>query len=1085
MKFKKILALTTAITISLGCFSGRSVKAEEGYNIPMESLKGYWSFEDYEGKTIKDSSNHGKDATIVGNDGSIVDGGINGKGLRLMGKKGQFLSIPSIINTATEDVTISFWVNVVEKSVTQTENTILVQQEGKGRSLVYYTNGNKVGSFVGGANVDGAESIETGQWCNVVIQTNVEKKSVELYINGKLDAKSSVSEFSNSNDPLRIGDHKNSGGLALNGIIDEVSIFDRNLSLDEIKSIYYKDVTVSVLKGQLSKLTEKSRKVYNLAVEILGEEVTKDFLKEIEECEELVSADGNDKNILITKLDLLPTLDAKFNILVNTALENKVLIQTTINDVFRKIDKGLFGANHRYHKNGYGTYDTKNLKVNDEFDKLYDEAGFGSVRYPGGKVSNLFEWKRSIGGIKERKHTIHGDPEQVPEFPYFGVDEAARYAEEKNSEFVYVYNLGNGNKDDAADLVEYLNCEVGENPNGGIDWAKVRADNGRVEPYNVTHFELGNEFQLQSEQGYWTTASKDSVGAYIDGGTFDFNNQRVVEDEDWRSSVAKSNGEAEQEKLIRYFPVVEESLVLNVGGETWNRVDSLANSVAENVYEYNNETGTIKFGNGTNGNIPTVEKEIRVSYSAHRDGYVDYYEEMKKVDSNIKLYASYESHKSIERFGTDKGYDGIVVHPYSGTISSEDAKYYEKILARSDEKVNTVRNIENAIKEIVGEEAAKDKKVVVSEYGIFSDTSRFVKSQINALYTAKSIIGLADIASVPYATKHCLVDFPQGDLLGPGVQAIIQSIVDPETGEIDFVSTPSAKVFTLFNKLTGENVLTERVINNKLIDEIGLEAVDTMITTDKEGNLYLMLVNTAKENVDIRVDVEGFNFTGKTGEVMLVDGPNYDAENTVDNKNNVDVEKFITEEVTTEYLDYSLTPHSVTAIKFEADELVEDIVVDKTELNKLVEIIEKLDSSKYSEESWKDLIAKLSLAMDASINGEITQEQFDQIVNDLKLAMDNLKYKDETDNKPGDEETEDTEEDKEEDDNKPGDEEKDNDNKEEEEEIVIEDEKDNINSENKDELPETGGRNSLYLILSSLILISVGVFILRKRKVNN
>lgn len=1070
MKFKKILALTTAITISLGCFSGRSVKAEEVYNIPTESLKGYWSFEDYEGKIIKDSTNNGKDATIVGEDGSVVDDGINGKGLRLMGKKGQFLRIPSIINTANEDVTISFWVNVVEKSATQTENTILVQQEGSGRSMVFYTNGNKVGSFVGGANIGGAESIESGQWYNIVIQTNAEKKSVELYVNGKLDAKSSVKAFADSNDPIRIGDHKNSGGLALNGIVDEVSIFGRNLSLDEIKSIYYKDVTINVLKEQLSKAIEKSRSIYALATEFLGEEATKDFLKELEECEELNGTEVKDKNLLIAKIDLLPALDAKINSLVNTALENKVLIQANINNVFRHIDKGLFGANHRYHKDAYGTYDTVNLKIYDEFDKLYDEAGFGSVRYPGGKVSNLFDWKRSIGSVDKRKYTIHGDPEQVPEFPYFGVDEAAKYAEDKGSEFVYVYNLGNGNSSDAADLVEYLNCEVGENPNGGIDWAQVRADNGRIAPYNVTHFELGNEFQLQSEQGYWTTASSDPVGAYIDGGTFEFKNQRVVEDEDWRSSVAKSNGAADQEKLIRYFPIVEESLVLTVGEETWKRVDSLENSEAENVYEYNNETGRIRFGNGTNGNIPTVDEQIKVSYSAHRDGYVNYYKEMKKVDPNIKLYASYESHKTIERFGTDKEYDGMVVHPYSGTINSDDEKYYEKILVRSEEKVNTVRNIENAIKEVVGEEAAKDKKVIVSEYGIFSDTSRFVKSQINALYTAKSLIGFADIASVPYSTKHCLVDFPQGDLLGPGVQAIIQTIIDPVTKEVDFVATPSSKIFTLFNKLTGENVLTERVINNKIVDELGLEAVDTMITTDRDGNVYLMLVNTAKENIDIRVDVEGFNFAGKTGEVMTVDGPSYDAENTVDNKNNVDIEYANTAVIETSHLEYTLTPHSVTAMKFEADEL-EEAVVDKTELDKLIVSVDGLDSSKYTEESWTVLIEKLNLAMEASLNGEITQEQVNQIINDLKLAINSLIVKDETGSKPGDDESEPG--------NKPGS------GGVEDEEVNVEDGKGESSGENKDELPETGGRNSLYLILSSLILVSVGIFIFRKRKVNN
>ena len=45
----------------------------------------------------------------------------------------------------------------------------------------------------------------------------------------------------------------------------------------------------------------------------------------------------------------------------------------------------------------------------------------------------------------------------------------------------------------AADWVEYMNAEVGANPNGGKDWAAVRAANGHPRPYGITHWEIGNE----------------------------------------------------------------------------------------------------------------------------------------------------------------------------------------------------------------------------------------------------------------------------------------------------------------------------------------------------------------------------------------------------------------------------------------------------------------------------------------------------------------------------------------------------------------------------------------------------------------
>ncbi|WP_195987476.1 LamG-like jellyroll fold domain-containing protein [Clostridium sp. D53t1_180928_C8] len=992
MNFKKLMAITTILTITMSYLPGMTTTAMEKSKIPLNNLKGYWSFENYEGNTIIDDSNNSKNALIRGN-GRITNDGKNNKGLELTGEKGTFLSIPSIFNLSNEKVSVSFWVNISQESGTnRTENTILLQQEGSGKSLLYYASSNqndKLGSFVGGKNIYGNEDLTPQKWYNITLVSDYEANEVKFYVNGKFDSKHSNITFTNSNDPLRIGDHKGTDSFALNGIVDEVMIFDKNLTDEEIQNIYYINLTIEELKNELLNVINESKRIYDLANGFLDSNTLEEFLTEITLAEEILRDNNTTKEEYLNKLTSLQEINTAINEEVNTSIGNKVLIKSDVNDVFRSIDRALFGANHRYHKNGYGTYDIENLKIKDEFDKLYKESNFGALRYPGGKVANLFEWKKSIGPIENRKYTIHGDPEQTPEFPYFGVDEAAKYTEENNSEFAYVYNMGNGNKYDAADLVEYLNCEVGENPNGGVDWAEVRAENGRIEPYNVTHFELGNEFQLTSEQAYWTTASSDPLGAYINGGEFQFNNQFVVEYEDWRNSTAgKGDGTENQEKMIRYYPIVDDTLVLTVGGEPWQRVDSLENQGANNVFTYNNETGRITFGNGINGNIPASGTNIKVSYKAHRDGYVDYYEEMKKVDPNIKIYSCYDTENFITRMGTENIYDGIVIHPYSGTINSDDPKYYEKILYRSEEKVNAVRAYENKIKEILGEEKAKDVSVVVSEYGIFNDKSRFVKSQVNALYTAKSIIGFADIESVPYATKHCLVDFPGGDLLGPGGQAIIQSIVDNSTGEIDFVSTPSAKVFTLFNNLTGTNVLNESVINNKDLGN-NLEAIDTMLTTDNYGNMYLMLVNAALENTTVIVDVEGFDFKNKSGIAMVVDGPSYDAENTVSNKENVLVEEYTIENIETNYLEYQLTPHSVTAIKINNEE-VETPIVDKSGLQSVINKANNLSKDNYTEESWRVFEKALNLANSVNENSDATETEVNEAKTNLETAISNL-----------------------------------------------------------------------------------------------
>lgn len=62
--------------------------------------------------------------------------------------------------------------------------------------------------------------------------------------------------------------------------------------------------------------------------------------------------------------------------------------------------------------------------------------------------------------------------------PNFGLEEIASFADEVDSDIVYVYSLARGSAQDASDLIEFLNAKVGTNPNGGIDWAKVRSDYG-------------------------------------------------------------------------------------------------------------------------------------------------------------------------------------------------------------------------------------------------------------------------------------------------------------------------------------------------------------------------------------------------------------------------------------------------------------------------------------------------------------------------------------------------------------------------------------------------------------------------------
>ncbi len=156
-----------------------------------------------------------------------------------------------------------------------------------------------------------------------------------------------------------------------------------------------------------------------------------------------------------------------------------------------RVNRWLFGNNilayqrHRlqdlYGNRGAGIWDPERRAPVPEYLELAKRAGICVARWPGGCGTHLYNWKLTVGPVEQR-------PEQK-----FGLFEFLQWCEAAGA--VPLITLADywGNARDAADLVEYLNSPVGANPNGGKDWAAVRAAQGREEPWNVFWFEYGNE----------------------------------------------------------------------------------------------------------------------------------------------------------------------------------------------------------------------------------------------------------------------------------------------------------------------------------------------------------------------------------------------------------------------------------------------------------------------------------------------------------------------------------------------------------------------------------------------------------------
>ncbi|MBN1559480.1 carbohydrate binding domain-containing protein [candidate division KSB1 bacterium] len=108
-----------------------------------------------------------------------------------------------------------------------------------------------------------------------------------------------------------------------------------------------------------------------------------------------------------------------------------------------------------------------------------------SIRWPGGSFANHYIWQNGIGPRDKRlPHPIDqwGDRDTYQ----FGTDEFIQLCEKVGAEPILVLNTSRG-VEDALDWLEY--CMGDET----TEYGKMRADNGRPEPYQLKTLEIDNE----------------------------------------------------------------------------------------------------------------------------------------------------------------------------------------------------------------------------------------------------------------------------------------------------------------------------------------------------------------------------------------------------------------------------------------------------------------------------------------------------------------------------------------------------------------------------------------------------------------
>lgn len=232
-----------------------SVKAD-----PVEGLIAYWTFDEGDGSIVHDSSGYGNDGI---NNGAVWTTGKFGSALEITGT--QFVeNIPASFDTPiTTAFTVTAWVKWYGPSPYPHDYIIFDGRADKPYGFCFYLR-YTTGQLVMHLNDDSTVIYSTltvprESWTFVAGVFNDDTDTLRLYINGRQDSTLTTSlQHLDSYHPAMIGNNHWAPGdgqwAPINGIQDEIRIYNRELTASEIYDLYggsnATDISIDIKPGE-------------------------------------------------------------------------------------------------------------------------------------------------------------------------------------------------------------------------------------------------------------------------------------------------------------------------------------------------------------------------------------------------------------------------------------------------------------------------------------------------------------------------------------------------------------------------------------------------------------------------------------------------------------------------------------------------------------------------------------------------------------------------------------------------------------------------------------------------------------------
>jgi len=209
----------------------------------LTDLTAYWSLEETTGSAV-DSSGNGWNGTLSGTV-SQGTGGKLGKCYNFEADSSGFLNFGNTLGSSflLGDLSVSCWVNVESQPG---NHGIIGTANGENSWYIYNSAGLIIGNISDGQTLTSTQSnsaVITGSWYHVVYTVDRDGYA-KLYVNGVLqNDQDDISAFAASNlsttNQLNVGTWGDSyWQVCFDGKIDEVGIWSRVLTADEISDLY-------------------------------------------------------------------------------------------------------------------------------------------------------------------------------------------------------------------------------------------------------------------------------------------------------------------------------------------------------------------------------------------------------------------------------------------------------------------------------------------------------------------------------------------------------------------------------------------------------------------------------------------------------------------------------------------------------------------------------------------------------------------------------------------------------------------------------------------------------------------------------